>query len=343
MRAVGYQFSLPYSNPQALQDIDIPLPSCGENDVLIRVEGIGLNPVDTKIRQRKETADGSFIVLGWDAAGTVVARGSRVTQIAVGDAVWYAGAVNRDGCNAEFQAVDARLISKRPRTLSAADAAAMPLTFLTAWELLFERLSIDEHAPNVLLITGAAGGVGSALIQLAKALTQTTVIATASRDETIRWVKQLGADVVVNHHETLLPQLSHFGLSSVTHVASLTHTEQHFEQLVELLEPQGRFALIDDPQEPLPINLMKQKSLSLHWEFMFTRSLFSTQDMHRQGEILASVAQLVDAGKIRSTRFKNLGLISADTLRQAHGILETHQAIGKLVVDGYADVHTDGS
>lgn len=337
MRAVGYQRSLPYTDKLALQDIDIPQPTCGDYDVLVRVRGIGLNPVDTKIRQRKEATAGEYVVLGWDAAGTIVECGLQVTNFEVGDEVWYAGAVNRDGCNAEYQSVDSRLISLRPKTLSAADSAAMPLTFLTAWELLFDRLEVDQAAPNVLLVTGAAGGVGSALIQLAKALTKTTVIATASRDETKQWVKQLGADVIINHHQELAPQLREHGITDVTHVASLTHTEQHFEQLVELLEPQGRLALIDDPKDPLPIGLMKQKSLSLHWEFMFTRSLFTTQDIAKQGGILAEVAQLVDTGTIQTTRFQHLGTISAETLRQAHGTLEAHQAIGKLVVDGYPD------
>ncbi|RUO41019.1 zinc-binding alcohol dehydrogenase family protein [Pseudidiomarina aestuarii] len=337
MRAVGYQQSLPYTDKLALQDIEISRPICGDHDVLVRVRGIGLNPVDTKIRQRKEAAAGEYVVLGWDAAGTIVDCGSQVTNFKVGDEVWYAGAVNRDGCNAEYQSVDSRLISARPTTLSAADAAAMPLTFLTAWELLFDRLQLDKDAPNVLLITGAAGGVGSALIQLTKALTRTTVIATASRAETKQWVKQLGADIIINHHQTLAPQLKEYDINDVTHVASLTHTEQHFEQLVELLEPQGRLALIDDPKDPLPIGLMKQKSLSLHWEFMFTRSLFTTKDISKQGEILAQVANLVDTGAIQTTRFQHLGTISAETLRQAHGTLEAHQAIGKLVVDGYPD------
>lgn len=337
MRAVGYQHSLPCTDQAALLDIEIPRPECSEHDVLVRIQGIGLNPVDTKIRQRKEPAQGEYVILGWDAAGTIVARGDQVTDFEIGDAVWYAGAVNRDGCNAEFQAVDARLISKRPLSLSAADAAAMPLTFLTAWELLFDRLQIDQQTPSVLFITGAAGGVGSALIQLAKALTATTVIATASRDETIQWVKQLGADVVINHHADFAPQLREYGIPDVTHVASLTHTDQHFEQLVDLLEPQGRLALIDDPEAPLAIGKMKQKSLSLHWEFMFTRSLFTTKDIARQGEILAEVARLVDTGAIRSTRFKHLGTINAETLRRAHEILESHSAIGKLVVDGYPD------
>lgn len=337
MRAVGYQRSLPATDPLALTDIEVSRPHCEAHDVLVRVEGIGLNPVDTKIRQRKAAEGNHYVILGWDAAGTVVECGEAVTDFSKGDAVWYAGAVDRDGCNAEFQVVDSRLISKRPLALSAADAAAMPLTFLTAWELLFERLQLPAEEPAVLLITGAAGGVGSALIQLAKALTSATVIATASRPETKQWVKQLGADVVINHHQPFAPQLCEHGIHDVTHVASLTHTDQHFTQLIELLAPHGHFALIDDPAQPIDILTMKQKSLSLHWEFMFTRSLFKTADLAQQGQILAEVARMVDRGILHSTTGQHLGTISAETLRQGHQLLERHSAIGKLVLNGYSD------
>lgn len=335
MRAVGYQRSLPATDPLALTDIEVSRPHCEAHDVLVRVEGIGLNPVDTKIRQRKAAEGNHYVILGWDAAGTVVECGEAVTDFSKGDAVWYAGAVDRDGCNAEFQVVDSRLISKRPLALSAADAAAMPLTFLTAWELLFERLQLPAEEPAVLLITGAAGGVGSALIQLAKALTSATVIATASRPETKQWVKQLGADVVINHHQPFAPQLCEHGIHDVTHVASLTHTDQHFTQLIELLAPHGHFALIDDPAQPIDILTMKQKSLSLHWEFMFTRSMFQTADMARQGEILSKVAELTDAGTITTTMTTNLGSINAANLRTAHSQLESHHTVGKIVLAGF--------
>lgn len=336
MRAVGYKKSLPASHNEALLDIILPEPEARPRDVIVEVKAIGVNPVDTKIRMRKEPANGETAILGWDAAGIITKVGSEVTDFQPGDEVWYAGAVDRPGCNAEFHAVDARLISRKPASLSFAEAAAMPLTFLTAWELLFDRLDLKHGGEDaVILITGAAGGVGSALIQLAKALTQATVIATASRAESRNWVKQLGADYVIDHSKPLAEAFRALNLSAVTHVASITHTDQHFNDLVELLQPQGKLALIDDPVEPLDISKMKQKSLSLHWEFMFTRSMFQTADMARQGEILSKVAELTDAGTITTTMTTNLGSINAVNLRTAHSQLESRHTVGKIVLAGF--------
>ena len=335
MKAVGYKQCADIQSPHALEDITLPDPQLGANDILVAVYGVGVNPVDTKIRRRRQPADNGYDILGWDAAGTVLSVGENVYDFKEGDEVWYAGALNKPGCNAQYQVVDARIASKKPKTLSFAEAAAMPLTFLTAWELLFDRLQITPDSSATLLITGAAGGVGSALIQLAKNLTKAKVIATASRPESKQWVEQLGADIVINHHQPMLEQLAQQQVTQVTHVASLTHTEQHFEALIELVAPQGKFALIDDPAEALDIKLMKQKSISLHWEFMFTRSLFETEDMFKQGQILQQVAELTDAKKLVSTMTAHFGQLNAENLIKAHQQLESQNTIGKVVLDGY--------
>lgn len=335
MKAVGYRECGTIDRIDALSDVVLADPTLGSDDILVAVYGIGVNPVDTKIRTRRAPATNTVGILGWDAAGVVLSVGENVHDFKEGDEVWYAGELNRDGCNAQYQVVDARLVSKKPRCLSYAEAAAMPLTFITAWELLFDRLHLAHEKSATLLITGAAGGVGSALLQLAKLHPQITTIATASRPESQAWVERMGADIVINHHQPLAPQLAKHNISQVTHVASLTHTDQHYEALIDLLAPFGHFALIDDPQRPLDIKLLKQKSIALVWEFMFTHSLFRTHDMHKQGQILQQVAELTDAGKLVSTIGSHFGELSAANLIRAHQQLESHQAIGKIVLDGF--------
>jgi zinc-binding alcohol dehydrogenase family protein len=340
MRAIGYQHSRPADDPQALVDITLPDPEPGPHDLLVRVEAIAVNPVDAKVRLREQAAPAAWKVLGWDAAGTVAGIGSAVQGFTPGDPVWYAGALNRPGCNSELQLVDGRLAARRPASLSAAEAAAMPLTAITAWEVLFDRLRLRQdtsaHRGEVLLVVGAAGGVGSLLVQLARRLTGVTVVGTASRPDSQAWLRELGVPHVIDHHQPLAPQLQALGLPQVHRVVSLTHTDHHFDQLVELLAPQGALALIDDP-DPAAINVLalKRKSLSLHWELMFTRSLFETDDMAEQGQLLARVAQLVDAGLLRSTLRENLGRINAANLRGAHQRIEGRSGIGKLVLSGW--------
>jgi zinc-binding alcohol dehydrogenase family protein len=296
--------------------------------------------VDTKVRRRDAPADGSWRVLGWDAAGTVEAVGAAVTGFAPGDRVWYAGALNRPGCNSELQLVDARLVARRPANLEVAAAAAMPLTAITAWELLFDRLRLSQgheaHRGEVLLVVGGSGGVGSILVQLALQLTGQTVVATASRPESRAWLQDLGVQYVIDHHQPFAPQLQALGIEAVQRAVSLTHTDHHFNQLVEVLAPQGALALIDDP-DPAAINVLalKRKSLSLHWELMFTRSLFQTDDMAAQGELLTRVAELVEAGRLRSTLQQVLGVINAANLRLAHQRIESQATIGKLVLAGW--------
>jgi len=341
MKAIGFMTSQAGTNAEALTDIEIDRPTPSGRDLLVRVKAISVNPVDTKVRKRTTGTAGSYQVLGWDAVGEVAAVGEQVTGYRPGDKVWYAGDVTRPGANAEYHLVDERIVGKRPNTLSDAEAAAIPLTAITAWELLFDRMCFDqvsggEKTPGQrLLIVGAAGGVGSILTQLAKQLTGATVIGTASRPESQKWVMDLGADHVIDHNKPLSEELARVGIDNVTHVISLNHTEDHFDRLVEVLAPQGKFALIDDPETLLDIRKLKQKSISLHWELMFTRSMFETEDMTKQRDLLNRVAELIDAGAIRSTVGANYGAICADNLRRAHRDIESGSAIGKIVLEGF--------
>ena len=337
MKAIGYQHCQPDQNKAILLDFELDKPVATRRDCLVEIKAIAVNPVDTKIRATAQPEEGDYKVLGWDACGIVTAVGEQVTRFKPGDEVWYAGAVNRPGCNAEYQLVDERIVALKPKSLSFSEAAALPLTSLTAWEILFDRLQLHQHPEQAkrLLITGAAGGVGSIMIQLACGLTSAQVIATASREETENWVKQLGAHFVLNHRNSLSEELEKTGLTSVTHVASLNQTDQHFTDLVKMLQPQGKLALIDSPTQPLDILSMKQKSLSLHWEFMFTRSVFETDDMIQQHHILSRVAELVDNGMIKSTMQQHFGTINASNLIKAHQFLETNTSIGKVVLEGF--------
>jgi zinc-binding alcohol dehydrogenase family protein len=337
MKAVGYTQSLPISHPEALLDLQLPEPQPGPLDLLVRVAAVSVNPVDTKVRRNRAPQPGQPEVLGWDAVGTVQALGEAVTGFAVGDRVYYAGAINRPGANAELHVVDHRIVARAPVSLSDAEAAALPLTAITAWELLFDRLAVAEGggAGDSLLVLGAAGGVGSMLVQLARELTQLHIVGTASRPETQDWVRGLGAHAVVDHTQPLRPQLVAAGLPEVSHIASLTHTDQHWPALVDAVAPQGRIALIDDPATPLDVMVLKRKSVSLHWELMFTRSLFGTPDIAEQGRLLARVAALVDAGRLRTTLSQQLSPICAATLREAHALLESGRMRGKLVISGF--------
>ncbi|MCQ9425190.1 zinc-binding alcohol dehydrogenase family protein [Pseudomonas sp. LJDD11] len=336
MKAIAYYQSLPISDTQALQDIELPAPVAGPRDLLVEVKAISVNPVDTKIRRNVQPQDGAAKVLGWDVAGVVKAVGSDVTLFQPGDKVFYAGDLTRSGGNAELHVVDERIVGHAPSSLSFSHAAALPLTAITAWELLFERLQIAEGQGEgqSLLIVGAAGGVGSILVQLARQLTSLKVIGTASRPETAAWVRELGAHEVIDHSQPLSEELRRIGIEHVTYVASLTNTEQHLDQLVEALKPQGKLALIDDPDN-LDIKKLKRKSLSLHWEFMYTRSMFQTDDMLEQHKLLERVAQLIDLGTLKTTFGEHFGAINAENLRRAHALLESGKAKGKIVLEGF--------
>ncbi|WP_395505343.1 zinc-binding alcohol dehydrogenase family protein [Ectopseudomonas hydrolytica] len=338
MKAVAYYQSLPAEHPEALQDVQLDAPSPGSHDLLVEVHAISVNPVDTKIRRNVAPEHGAAKVLGWDAAGVVQAVGSEVSLFQPGDRVFYAGAIDRAGANSELHLVDERIVGRMPASLSFAEAAALPLTAITAWELLFERLQIVEGSTDQgqsLLIVGAAGGVGSILTQLARRLTGLTVIGTASRPETQAWVRELGAHHVIDHGKPLSEELARIGIGQVSHVASLTQTDQHYAQLIECLQPQGRLALIDDPLQPLDVMQLKRKSLSLHWELMFTRSLYQTDDMIEQHRLLQRVAELVDSGVLKTTLGEHFGRIDAANLRRAHALLESGKAKGKIVLEGF--------
>ena len=343
MKAIGYLKSLPIDQADSLVDIEIETPEATGRDLLVKVAAISVNPVDTKVRMRAEGVDGQYKILGWDAVGEVVAVGDQTDLFRVGDQVWYAGDITRSGSNAEFQLVDERIVGSKPKSLSNEEAAAMPLTAITAYELLFARLDFTPNQPDdeagkpkpSILIMGAAGGVGSILTQLAKQLTNATIIGTASRPESQQWVRDLGADHVINHHKPLVEQLNELGIESVTHVISLTHTEQHYDQLVAALAPQGKLALIDDPENGLDATKLKVKAISLHWELMFTRSMFNTWDMQKQHDLLNHVSQLIDDGVIKTTMGENYGKINAENLKRAHAHIETNQAVGKVVLEGF--------
>lgn len=335
MKAVAYtQHGLAATHEQSLVDIDLPMPLPRARDLLVQVHAVSVNPVDTKIRAGSATQGPR--VLGWDAVGTVQATGTEVTMFKPGDTVYYAGSITRPGSNSEYQLVDERIVGLKPTSLTDAEAAAIPLTAITAWELLFDRLGVPEGggAGQSLLILGAGGGVGSMLTQLARKLTQLTVIGTASRPETEKWVRELGAHHVIDHSKSLVEQLAAIGSPEVDHVASLTHTDEHYAQIVQALRPQGQLALIDDPVmlDAMPL---KGKSISLHWELMFTRSMFETPDMIEQHKLLDRVAQLIDQKVLRTTLAENYGTIDASNLRRAHALLKTHRSVGKIVLAGF--------
>ncbi len=336
MKAIGYRQSLPITDDNALLDIEIAAPQPRPRDLLVRVQAVSVNPVDTKVRKGVAPEAGQAKVLGWDAVGTVEALGSEATRFKVGDRVYYAGAINRPGSNSELHAVDERIVALAPRSLDDAQAAALPLTTITAYELLFDRLGVPQQGGEgqTLLIVGGAGGVGSILIQLARRLTQLRVVATASRPETRQWCLDLGAHEVVDHARPLAAELQAAGLGPVDLVAGLTQTARHFAQIVESLKPQGRLAVIDEIAG-VDVMPLKSKSVSLHFELMFTRSTFETPDMQEQGRLLAEVAALVDAGRIRTTAQTALGRITAANLRRAHALIESGRAQGKVVLAGF--------
>ncbi|MGO4893935.1 zinc-binding alcohol dehydrogenase family protein [Flavobacterium sp. W21_SRS_FM6] len=336
MKAVAYFSSLPISQPEALVDVEMDKPVPAGRDLLVKIEAISVNPVDCKIRKNVDP-QGQAKVLGWDAVGIVESIGAEVSLFKVGDAVYYAGDITRSGSNAEYQLIDERIVGFKPNTLTNAEAAALPLTSITAWEMLFDRLDINKpaHSKPVLLVVGGSGGVGSILIQLAKHLTQATVIATASRQESQDWVNQLGADYVVNHRQPLKAQIDALGLGEVTHVACTTHADQHFGTLIEVLKPQGKLGIIEFANSSVDLNLLKDKSISLHWEFMFTRAKFHTEDMIKQHHLLNRIGALIDEGTIQTTLGHHLGRINATNLRCAHELSESNKAIGKIVLEGF--------
>ncbi|KVQ54944.1 zinc-binding alcohol dehydrogenase family protein [Burkholderia territorii] len=338
MKAVGLTRYLPIDDPQALVDVELPQPVPGPRDLLVKVEAISVNPVDTKVRAPKPQVEQTPRVLGWDAAGTVVAVGAEVTMFRPGDEVFYAGSITRAGANSEFHTVDERIAAIKPRSLDFAASAALPLTALTAWEALFDRLRVSPQGADAgksVLIIGGAGGVGSIAIQLSKTLGKLRVIATASRPASAEWVRSLGADDVVDHFGDLPAQLREIGHANVDYVLIFNDTDRHFPAAAEIIRPQGGICTIVENDKPIPVELLKAKSAAFHWEFMFTRAMFETPDMIEQHKILSEVARLVDGGTLRTTLGEQLGPINAANLRRAHQLLEAGRAIGKLVLSGF--------
>lgn len=337
MKAVGYKKSLPIDAAEALFDFEIAKPEPTGRDIRVAVKAISANPVDYKVRKRAEPPAGETKILGFDAAGVVDAVGPDVSLFKPGDEVWYAGSIQRQGTNSEFHLVDERIVGHKPKTLSFAQSAALPLTSITAWELLFDRLGVAPGKsvdPRTLLIIGGAGGVGSILIQLARRLTGLTVVATASRPESSKWCLELGAHHVIDHSKPMKDQIAALKIPPVALIAALTNTDQHFAALADVVAPQGKIGLIDDPAA-LNVNLLKGKAVSLHWESMFTRSSFQTDDMIAQHKLLDDVASLIENGVLRTTLDKVLGKINAANLKQAHALLEGGRSTGKLVLEGW--------
>ncbi len=333
MKAVVYTHCRPIDAEDALLDTSLPDPVPRKRDLLVEVRAVAVNPVDTKLRRHADPV-GEKRVLGFDAAGVVRALGAEVTHFGIGDEVWYAGAINRAGANAEYQLVDERLVGRKPRRLGFADAASMPLTSLTAFEMLFDRLQVPQAAAGSLLIIGGAGGVGSMAIQLARKLTELTVIATASRPESVDWCHRLGAHHVIDYQGDIPAQLSALGFRAVDFIFSTNASDQHWPAMVRAIRPQGRIGLIDDPA-PIDVRDLKQKSVSLHWEAMFTRGLFETTDMIEQQRILERIAALADEGVLQTILAEHLGRISAANLILAHRRIESGKMRGKIVLEGF--------
>ena len=336
MKAVGLYRYLPITDPESLVDVEIPKPRPQGNDLLVRVMAISVNPVDTKVRSPKENVEKEPKILGWDVAGIVEETGPDCSLFKKGDQVFYAGSITRQGANSEYHLVDERIVGRKPDSLSYAEAAALPLTSLTAWETLFDRLGIPEtgNAETTLLVIGAAGGVGSIAIQLAKRA-GLTVIGTASRSESTQWTKDRGADYVINHYEEYVPQLKQIGFEGVNYILCLNRTEMHWDNMAQAINPQGKICSIYETEEKLNLFPLFNKSVTFVWELMFTRSMFGTPDMIRQHEILNKISEMIDSGILQTTVNEVLSPINALNVRKAHAMLEEGKTIGKIVIEGF--------
>ena len=337
MKAVGYKVPGPIDGAGSLIDINLSEPSPSGRDLLVEVKAVSVNPVDYKVRRSTAPEDSEWKVLGWDAAGIVRAVGTNATLFQPGDEVFYAGSITRPGTNAELHVVDERIVGRKPASLDWAEAAALPLTTLTAWEALFDRLDVNKPvsgAAPAILIIGAAGGVGSVAVQVARERTDLTVIATASRPETQEWVRTLGAHHVLDHSKPLAAQVEAIGIGAPAFVFSTTHTGDHVADIVELIAPQGRLCLIDDPDR-FDIMAFKRKAVSIHHELMFTWPIYGTPDMAEQGRILNEASALVDSGKLRTTLTERLSPINAANLKRVHALIESGKARGKIVLESF--------
>jgi len=335
MKAIGFTKSLPIDNNASLTEYEIDKPTCGSNELLVRIKAISVNPVDYKVRQSaaKDEELNEPKIIGWDAAGVVEQVGTNVQNFSVGDEVYYAGDITKPGCYAEYQCIDEAIVAKKPVKLNWKESAALPLTALTAWECIFDRMNIAENdgMDEKVLIIGGAGGVGSIAIQILKKLTQFEVIATASREDTVVWCEKMGADRIVNHHK-LLEELKN-EKDSISYILNFADTSGHWEAMTKLIAPQGHIACIVNTTENVNLNVLKEKSVSFHWELMFTRPMFNTRDKYKQHKILARIAELADSGKIISTKNKEFHGLSAEVFREFHKLQESGKSIGKNVIE----------
>jgi zinc-binding alcohol dehydrogenase family protein len=339
MKAVGLHKYLPIEHEESLIDMDVHKPVPAGKDLLVEIKAISINPVDTKVRSPKDKVEKEPKILGWDASGIVVETGEECIDFKPGDEVFYAGSITRQGTYSEYHLVDERIAGKKPQSLSHAEAAALPLTAITAYEGLFDRLSIDpsnkeQNSGKNILIIGGAGGVGSIAIQLAK-WAGLTVIATASRAETEEWVKNVGADHVINHHQSLKDQLNNLQIEEVDYIFCLNNTDQHWEGMSEVIKPQGMICSIVENKEPLDLNLLKSKSVAFVWEFMFTRAMYQTEDMQKQQLLLNAISDLIDQGTLKTTLSQTLSPINAENIKKAHEAVETGKTIGKIVLEHF--------
>ena len=335
MKAIGFKTSLPLTVQDSFIEFEAVKPIPEANDLLVKINAISVNPVDFKIRQNSavDTVLESPKIIGWDAVGLVEAVGERVNLFKVGDEVYYAGDITKQGSNAEYQIIDERIVGRKPKTLTNTEAAVIPLTGLTAWEILFDRIRInpEKDKGKTVLIIGGAGGVGSIAIQLAKKIAGLTVIATASRPETIDWCKKQGADHVVNH-KNLISSVRELGFQYVDFILDFVDTNSYWDIMVELIKPQGYIASITGSSDPIALNKLKNKSASFSWELMYTRSMFQTEDMHEQHIILNKIADLLDNGTLKTTLNETLSGLTADNLKKAHQLLESGKTIGKIAI-----------
>jgi zinc-binding alcohol dehydrogenase family protein len=338
MKAVGLLRYLPIDDPESLLDVELPKPTPDGHDLLVEVKAISVNPVDTKQRAPKEQVETAPKVLGWDVAGVVKGTGKDVTLFKPGDEVYYAGSIVRPGGNSEYHLVDERIVGRKPRNLSFAEAAALPLTTITAWEAMFDRMAISKNGRNAgrsLLVIGGAGGVGSIAIQLAKKVARLKVIATASRVQSVKWLTELGVDAYVDHSQELAPQLKSAGTPEVDYILCCNSTDAHFPQFASILAPQGKICTIVRTMKPVDLAPLMAKSATFSWELMFTRSTYHTPDMIGQHELLNETAALVESGALRTTLATHLGKINAANLRRAHKLLEEGHTVGKIVLEGF--------
>ena len=341
MKAIGFYQYLPVEDSSSLVEVEVPTPEPGGRDLLVRVEAVSVNPVDVKVRSRLKTVEAKPRIIGWDAAGVVESVGSDVSLFKAGDEVYYAGDITRPGCNSQYHLVDERIVGCKPASLSFEQAAAMPLTTITAWEALFDRLGVEKPAPanqdqRSVLIIGGAGGVGSIAIQLAKKVAGCKVIATASRSESAQWCRKLGADEIIDHHKPFGEEFKRIGAGEVDYILCFNSTEMHIQNMADVIKPQGRICAIVETKDSQPVNisLFQGKSVGFMWELMFTRSMFKTPDMQAQHDLLNEAGRLLDEGLLKTTMTENYGPLTAENLRKAHGKIESGSMIGKLVLSG---------